>query len=266
MRAGRAAVHGVVVAQGARGRAASERRPAARLPGRCRRRRAARHRLRRAERARRHQGAVRAASAPSCRRRRRARASRSAIELGKLRGVESRGMLCSARELKLSDDHGGLLILDDDAVGRRRPARSSCSLDDTLFTLKLTPNLGHCLSVFGIAREVAALTGAPLQAPAFPPVARAQRRARCRCASRRPTCAGAFRAASSAASTPTAPTPRVDGRSPGALRPALGLAAGRHLELRDVRVRPAVAHLRPRQDPRRPDRALGPRRASRSSC
>ena len=83
------------------------------------------------------------------------------IRLGKLRGVESEGMLCSGRELRLSDDHGGLLILGDSApVGT--DIRALLSLDDTLFTLKLTPNLGHALSVYGIAREVAALTGAPL--------------------------------------------------------------------------------------------------------
>ena len=79
-------------------------------------------------------------------------------------------MLCSARELKLSDDHGGLLILDDGAaVGA--DLREHLQLDDTLFTLKLTPNLGHCLSVYGVARELAAITGAPLKAPTFPPVA-----------------------------------------------------------------------------------------------
>jgi phenylalanyl-tRNA synthetase beta chain len=90
------------------------------------------------------------------------------IKLGKLRGVESQGMLCSARELKLSEDHGGLLVLADDAkVGQ--DIREHLSLDDTLFTLKLTPNLGHCLSVYSIAREVSALTGAPLKQPSFTP-------------------------------------------------------------------------------------------------
>jgi phenylalanyl-tRNA synthetase beta chain len=89
------------------------------------------------------------------------------IKLGKLRGVESQGMLCSARELKLSEDHGGLLILADDApVGAS--IREHLRLDDTLFTLKLTPNLGHCLSVYGVAREVSALTGSPLLEPTFP--------------------------------------------------------------------------------------------------
>ncbi|HSW07503.1 phenylalanine--tRNA ligase subunit beta [Aquabacterium sp.] len=92
------------------------------------------------------------------------------IKTGKLRGVESFGMLCSARELKLSDDHGGLLELAADApLGAS--VRELLKLDDTLFTLKLTPNLGHCLSVYGIAREVSALTGVPLKAPSFSPVA-----------------------------------------------------------------------------------------------
>jgi phenylalanyl-tRNA synthetase beta chain len=92
------------------------------------------------------------------------------IKLAKMRGVESQGMLCSARELKISDEHGGLLILDDSAVVGRS-VREVLDLDDCLMTLKLTPNRADCLSVLGIAREVAALTGAPLQAPSFTPVA-----------------------------------------------------------------------------------------------
>ena len=92
------------------------------------------------------------------------------IKVGQLRGVESQGMLCSARELKLSDDHGGLLELSTDArLGQ--DIREHLSLDDTLFTLKLTPNLAHCLSVYGVAREVSALTGAPLKPLTFPAVA-----------------------------------------------------------------------------------------------
>ncbi|MGA2551829.1 MAG: phenylalanine--tRNA ligase subunit beta [Burkholderiaceae bacterium] len=88
------------------------------------------------------------------------------IKLAQMRGVESQGMLCSARELKLSDDHSGLLILDESApVGD--PVREVLDLDDHLLTLKLTPNKADCLSVFGVAREVAALSGAPLFAPAI---------------------------------------------------------------------------------------------------
>lgn len=91
------------------------------------------------------------------------------IGVGQLRGVDSFGMLCSARELKLSEDHGGLLELADDApLGV--DVRQHLQLDDTIFTLKLTPNLAHALSVYGIAREVSALTGAPLITPAIGPV------------------------------------------------------------------------------------------------
>ncbi|MBK6567633.1 phenylalanine--tRNA ligase subunit beta [Candidatus Aalborgicola defluviihabitans] len=92
------------------------------------------------------------------------------IKVGTLRGVESQGMLCSARELKLSEDHGGLLELPLDA-SLGQDIRSYLDLDDTLFTLKLTPNLAHCLSVYGVAREVSALTGAPLTTPAIARVA-----------------------------------------------------------------------------------------------
>ena len=91
------------------------------------------------------------------------------IKLGKLRGVESQGMLCSARELKISEDSQGLLELAADAVAGVN-IREHLNLDDTLFTLKLTPNLAHCLSVYGVAREVFALTGSPLKPQAFTPV------------------------------------------------------------------------------------------------
>ena len=91
-------------------------------------------------------------------------------KVGQLRGVESQGMLRSAKELKLTEDHGGLLELALDApLGQ--DIREHLKLDDTLFTLKLTPNLAHCLSVYGVAREVSALTGAPLLTPVFPAVA-----------------------------------------------------------------------------------------------
>lgn len=92
------------------------------------------------------------------------------IKVGQLRGVESQGMLCSARELKLSDDHGGLLELPDDApVGQN--FRDYFLLNDLKFTIKLTPNKADCLSVLGVAREVSALTDTPLKQPTFQIVA-----------------------------------------------------------------------------------------------
>lgn len=92
------------------------------------------------------------------------------IRRAKVRGIESLGMLCSARELGLSDDHGGLLALAADAlVGE--DIRCHLDLDDHLITLKLTPNRADCLSLLGIAREISALTGAPLRTPEIKPVA-----------------------------------------------------------------------------------------------
>jgi phenylalanyl-tRNA synthetase beta chain len=92
-----------------------------------------------------------------------------AIKLSKLRGVESQGMLCSARELKLSEDHSGLLILPADTpIGQ--DIRETLNLDDTVFEIKLTPNKADCLSVFGVARETAAITGAPLHVLDMAPV------------------------------------------------------------------------------------------------
>ena len=81
------------------------------------------------------------------------------IKPTKMRGVVSNGMLCSAKELGLPDDGvDGLHVLPADApVGAN--IRDYLDLDDTLFTLKITPNRADCLSIKGIAREVAALTG-----------------------------------------------------------------------------------------------------------
>ena len=92
------------------------------------------------------------------------------IKRAKVRGVESHGMLCSARELGLSDDHAGLLPLAADAVPGT-DIRAHLDLDDRRITIKLTPNRADCLSLSGIARELSALTGAPFVAPAVEPVA-----------------------------------------------------------------------------------------------
>lgn len=89
------------------------------------------------------------------------------IKLGQLRGVESQGMLCSARELKLSplsEVQEGLLDLPADApVGQN--FRDYYALNDFKFTIKLTPNRADCLSLLGVAREVSALTGLPINTP-----------------------------------------------------------------------------------------------------
>ena len=92
------------------------------------------------------------------------------IKQAKVRGVESFGMLCSEQELGLAEESSGLLLLPADApVGAS--IRDYLALDDILFTLKLTPNRSDCLSVSGVACEVAAVTGSPLTPPAIVPVA-----------------------------------------------------------------------------------------------
>ncbi|GHA70897.1 phenylalanine--tRNA ligase beta subunit [Formosimonas limnophila] len=84
------------------------------------------------------------------------------IKAAKLRGVASSGMLCSARELGINDEASGLMELPSDApVGMN--IRDYLNLDDHVFTIKLTPNRADCLSIRGVARDVAAITGAPLK-------------------------------------------------------------------------------------------------------
>lgn len=92
------------------------------------------------------------------------------IKKAKLRGVESFGMLCSASELKLSDDHDGLFELSADApVGQS--VREYLGLDDAIIEVDLTPNRGDCLSIAGLAREVGANYAAPVTRPVIDAVA-----------------------------------------------------------------------------------------------
>jgi phenylalanyl-tRNA synthetase beta chain len=84
------------------------------------------------------------------------------IKEAKLRGVESKGMLCSGLELGISDDPAGIMeFADHIPVG----ADVSEIYADTLFEVSLTPNLAHCNSIMGIARELSTLTGLPLKMP-----------------------------------------------------------------------------------------------------
>ena len=89
-----------------------------------------------------------------------------AIKKAAVRGVESNGMLCSAKELGIADDASGLYVLPADAaVGVN--LREALALDDTIITLKVTPNRADCLSMVGLARDLAAVTAAPLTLPPF---------------------------------------------------------------------------------------------------
>jgi phenylalanyl-tRNA synthetase beta chain len=86
------------------------------------------------------------------------------IERAKLRGVDSSGMLCSARELGLAEDASGLLLLDR-GVAPGTPIAKALQLEDVLLEVNVTPNRPDCLSHVGIAREVAALSGTKVRSP-----------------------------------------------------------------------------------------------------
>ncbi|MGQ0583550.1 MAG: phenylalanine--tRNA ligase subunit beta [Reyranella sp.] len=77
------------------------------------------------------------------------------LKVGKIRGEESNGMLCSSRELQLGDDHSGIIDLAADAV-IGQPAAEALGLDDAVIEIKVTPNRGDCLGVHGVARDLAA--------------------------------------------------------------------------------------------------------------
>ena len=85
------------------------------------------------------------------------------LKAGKIRGIKSAGMVCSERELGISEEHGGILLLPNDA-----PTGASLRsyLGDEIIELELTPDMARCLNLIGVAREVAALTGAALHLPA----------------------------------------------------------------------------------------------------
>jgi phenylalanyl-tRNA synthetase beta chain len=77
------------------------------------------------------------------------------IKRAKLRGLESNGMLCSARELGLGEEYDGILELSG-SLPLNRDLRAALDLDDTVLEVNATPNRGDCMSVFGIARDYAA--------------------------------------------------------------------------------------------------------------
>src|ERR1700733_9846316 len=91
------------------------------------------------------------------------------LKISAIRGVESRGMLCSERELLLSEEHDGIIELDAAAeIGT--PASRALGLDDPVIDVSITPNRGDCTSVWGIARDLAATGIGRLKTPAVTPV------------------------------------------------------------------------------------------------
>ncbi|HNX52155.1 MAG TPA: phenylalanine--tRNA ligase subunit beta, partial [Pontiellaceae bacterium] len=88
------------------------------------------------------------------------------LKKAKIRGVESLGMLCAKDELGLGEDHSGLLVLEA-SLKPGTPLAAVMGPAETVFELEITPNRPDCLSIIGIAREVAAIYGKPLKMPAI---------------------------------------------------------------------------------------------------
>jgi phenylalanyl-tRNA synthetase beta chain len=92
-----------------------------------------------------------------------------ALKIGTIRGVESRGMMCSIRELMLGDEHDGIIELPADSkVGDK--AATALGLTDPVIDVSLTPNRGDCTAVYGIARDLAAAGMGRLREGDLPPV------------------------------------------------------------------------------------------------
>jgi phenylalanyl-tRNA synthetase beta chain len=177
------------------------------------------------------------------------------IRQATVRGVESFGMLCSAKELGIDADAAGILELPADApVGAS--LRDYLHLDDRIVTLKLTPNRGDCLSLTGIAREVAALTGAervpvdsrPVQAT-LPDVHPVNVEAPDACPI---YCGRVLRGLD-----PRCKDAGLDARTPGPVRTASHPSGGRCHQLRAAGIGAAHARLRPGQATRPRARAYG---------
>jgi phenylalanyl-tRNA synthetase beta chain len=95
------------------------------------------------------------------------------ISAARLRGVESQGMLASAKELGLADSSSGILELPSDApLGK--PLREYLALDEPVLDVNITPNRGDAMSILGLAREVAALAGTRVTGPRIPSARRAR--------------------------------------------------------------------------------------------
>jgi phenylalanyl-tRNA synthetase beta chain len=86
------------------------------------------------------------------------------IKKAKLRGMPSRGMICSAMELELGNDHSGIMVLDD-ALAPGTKLIDALGLETSVLDIDITPNRGDCLSVLGYAREIAAAYNLPLTMP-----------------------------------------------------------------------------------------------------
>ncbi len=184
------------------------------------------------------------------------------LKPGAIRGIRSEGMVCSEKELGISDEHEGILVLDPDA-----PAGMPLAdyLGDTVIEFEITPNLVHAFSVFGIAREAGAVANAPVREPEIADLSGAPHPTTLVRIDAPDLCSRYHAVIIDGVSV--APSPSWMARRLAGGRDSPGQQSRRHHQLRDARTRPAAPRLRPLIRRRRDNRGTpgGSRRSVRDA-
>ena len=186
------------------------------------------------------------------------------LGVGTIRGVESRGMLCSGMELQLSDDHEGIIDLPADAPVGVRYA-DWAKLDDPVIEINLTPNRADCAGVAGIARDLAAADMGKLKTPAIKQI---EGKFPCPVSVKldfgaTPSLCPGF-ALAAGARRQERPEPGMAAAPADRDRLAADQCAGRHHQLHDLRPRPPAACVRRGEGEGQSHRA--PRRVPAKAC
>ena len=179
-------------------------------------------------------------------------------------GRTSDGMICSTSELNLGSDHSGILVLPPGTAEPGAPAADVLGLDDVVFHLAITPDRGYCLSVRGMAREIANAYDLDYVDPASIRSATARRRRGVAGDDRTGHRGAALRIAAGHRDRPESPVAVVDSAQAAAQRHPGHFACGRCHQLRDARTGPPDARPRPQPDLRRVPGALRRTRGRRS--
>ena len=171
------------------------------------------------------------------------------LGVGTIRGVESRGMLCSAAELELSNDHDGIIELPDDApVGQQYTEWAK--LGDPVIEINLTPNRADCTAIHGIARDLSAADMGTLKDPTIKPV-KGEFPSPIKVTVEDATLLPGLRAASGARREERS-VARLAAEATERDRAAPDQRAGRYHQLHDLRPRPTIARVRCGQGQGRP--------------
>jgi len=179
------------------------------------------------------------------------------LGVGTIRGVESRGMLCSAAELQISEDHDGIMELPADAPIGKGYAEWA-SLGDALFEINLTPNRQDCTGVHGIARDLAAADMGKFKDPGIKPV-KGEYPCPVKVTVEDETLCPGF-ALRLVRGVKNGPVAAMAAAAPDLDRPAPDQRTGRHHEFHDLRPRPPLARVRRQEGERQPHRPPRPRR------